>query len=199
MLFDEIEKAHPDIYGLLLQILDNGILTDSAGHTANFKNTIIILTTNIGSDENHHGGILGFSAQKESVHEREQRMKSLREYFRPELVNRIDEIIVFDSLSHESILAIAEKMLIQVSDRIRSLGVHADFDESVSRMLADCADVSRYGARPLRREIFSKIEDAFSLWMLDGKLVPGDAVTVSAKDGAITFEKQNPDTGLSHL
>ncbi len=189
VLFDEIEKAHPDIFGLLLQILDNGVLTDSAGHTANFKNTIIILTTNIGSEENHHSGVLGFSTQKESVHEREQRMQSLREYFRPELINRIDEIIVFDSLSRESVLAIARKMLVGVSERIGALGVYADFDESVCRMLADCEDISRYGARPLRREIFSKIEDAFSLWMLDGKLVPGDRVTVSAKNGAITFEK----------
>jgi ATP-dependent Clp protease ATP-binding subunit ClpC len=189
VLFDEIEKAHPDIFGLLLQILDNGILTDSSGHTANFKNTIIILTTNIGSNDSAHGGILGFSMQKEDVHEREQHMKSLREHFRPELINRIDEIIVFDSLSRDSVLAIARKMLLEVGERIRALGVTADFDESVSQMLADCADVSRYGARPLRREIFSKIEDAFSLWMLDGKLVQGDRVTVSAVNGKITFEK----------
>ena len=129
--------------------------------------------------------------QKEDAHGREQRMKALREYFRPELINRIDEIIVFDSLSHESVLAIARKMLADVSERIRTLGVNADFDESVSRMLAECADVKQYGARPLRREIFSRIEDVFSLWMLDGKLVPGDAVTVLSKNGEITFEKQD--------
>ena len=127
--------------------------------------------------------------QKEDAHEREHHMKSLRAHFRPELINRIDEIIVFDSLSRDSVLAIARKMLLEVGERIRALGVTADFDESVSQMLADCADVSRYGARPLRREIFSKIEDAFSLWMLDGKLVPGDRVTVSAVNGKITFEK----------
>ena len=199
VLFDEIEKAHPDIFGLLLQILDNGILTDSSGHTANFKNTIIILTTNIGSDRERQSGVLGFSAQKESIQEREQRMKSLREYFRPEMINRIDEIVVFDSLSRDSILAIARKMLVGVSERIRSLGVHADFDESVSQMLADCDDISRYGARPLRREIFSKIEDVFSLWMLDGKLVPGDCITVSATNGFISFEKQNSDEKLTYL
>ena len=199
VLFDEIEKAHPDIFGLLLQILDNGILTDSTGHTANFKNTIIILTTNIGSGEHERGGVLGFSAQNGSAHEREQRMKSLREYFRPELINRIDEIIVFDALSRESVLSIARKMLADVGERIRALGVNAEFDESVCRMLADSADVAAYGARPLRREIFSKIEDAFSLWMLDGKLVPGDCVTVSAKNGRISFEKQSPEDKLSHL
>lgn len=126
-------------------------------------------------------------------------MKSLREYFRPEMINRIDEIVVFDILSRDSILAIARKMLVGVSERIRTLGVEADFDESVCRMLADCEDISRYGARPLRREIFSKIEDVFSLWMLDGKLVPGDHVTVSAVNHAITFEKQNSDESLLYL
>ena len=199
VLFDEVEKAHPDVFGLLLQILDNGVLTDSAGHTANFKNTIIILTTNIGSGDNHHSGVLGFSTQNESAHEREQRMQSLKEYFRPELINRIDEIIVFDSLSHESVLAIARKMLTDVGERIRLLGVNAVFDDSVSQMLAACADVKQYGARPLRREIFSRIEDAFSLWMLDGRLVPGDTVTVSAENGEISFEKQNSDKKMSKL
>ncbi len=191
VLFDEIEKAHHDIFGLLLQILDNGVLTDSAGHTASFKNAIIILTTNIGSAENERSGILGFSSQSDGAdtHEREQRMKALREHFRPELINRIDEIIVFDSLSHESILSIARKMLDEVASRIGALGVVAAFDESVSEMLAACGEIEQYGARPLRREIFSKIEDAFSLWMLDGKLVPGDRVIVSAKNGAISFEK----------
>jgi len=197
ILFDEIEKAHPDIFGLLLQILDNGTLTDSSGHTANFKNAIIILTTNIGSGE--HGGILGFSAQDGTAHGREQRMKALREYFRPELINRIDEIIVFDTLSRESVIRIAHKMLSEVAERISSLGVTADFDESVSLMLADCEDVERYGARPLRREIFSKIEDAFSLWMLDGRLVPGDRVTVSAENGAISFAKEKEKTNSTNL
>ena len=194
ILFDEIEKAHPEIFGLLLQILDNGVLTDSSGHTANFKNTIIILTTNIGSGGTEHAGILGFSSKSdgsaESAHEREQRMKALREYFRPELINRIDEIIVFEELSHDSILAIAKKMLGEVGARIGTLGVETEFDESVALMLADCADVKQYGARPLRREIFSKIEDAFSLWMLDGQLVPGDRVTVSAENGEISFVKK---------
>ena len=199
ILFDEIEKAHPDIFGLLLQILDNGILTDSAGHTANFKNTIIILTTNIGSGEHEHGGILGFSAQSGSVHEREQHMKALKGYFRPELINRIDEIIVFGTLSHESVRSIARKMLVDVGARIGALGVTAEFDDSVSQMLADCEDIRQYGARPLRREIFSKIEDAFSLWMLDGKLVPGDRVTVSAKNGRITFEKKLSDTDPGNM
>jgi ATP-dependent Clp protease ATP-binding subunit ClpC len=191
VLFDEIEKAHPDIFGLLLQILDNGALTDSAGHTASFKNTIIILTTNIGSDASEKSGVIGFSARAgdAGMHERAQRMKALREYFRPELINRIDEIIVFDRLSHENMLAIAERMLNEVASRIDSLGVKASFDPSVAGMIAACGDVKEYGARPLRREIFAKIEDPFSIWMLDGKIEAGDSVRVFAENGEIRFEK----------
>lgn len=191
VLFDEIEKAHPDIFGLLLQILDNGALTDSAGHTASFKNTIIILTTNIGSDASEKSGVIGFSARAgdAGMHERAQRMKALREYFRPELINRIDEIIVFDRLSHENMLAIAERMLNEVASRIDSLGVNASFDPSVAGMIAACGDVKEYGARPLRREIFAKIEDPFSIWMLDGKIETGDSVRVFAENGEIRFEK----------
>ena len=193
VLFDEIEKAHPDIFGLLLQILDNGVLTDSAGHTASFKNTIIILTTNIGSGTGEKSGILGFSASENAVsmHEKEKRFKSLREFFRPELINRIDEIIVFGTLSHESVFAIAKKMLDGVSARILALGVTARFDESVAEMLASCADIAVYGARPLRREIFAKIEDPFSLWMLDGKIEAGDHVRVFAENGTIGFVKES--------
>ena len=191
VLFEEIEKAHPDIFGLLLQILDNGALTDSAGHTASFKNTIIILTTNIGSDASEKSGVIGFSARAgdAGMHERAQRMKALREYFRPELINRIDEIIVFDRLSHENMLAIAERMLNEVASRIDSLGVKASFDPSVAGMIAACGDVKEYGARPLRREIFAKIEDPFSIWMLDGKIEAGDSVRVFAENGEIRFEK----------
>ncbi|MBQ8497297.1 MAG: ATP-dependent Clp protease ATP-binding subunit [Clostridia bacterium] len=192
VLFDEIEKAHPDIFGLLLQILDNGSLTDSAGHTVSFKNTIIILTTNIGSTETERKNIIGFSPNtiNPSEQEKDQRIKALRDFFRPELINRIDEIIVFERLSHENILNIAKKMLSQVSERISLLGVTAEFDDSVAEMLASSTDVSAYGARPLRREIFAKIEDPFSLWMLDGKIVPNDHVLISVENGAIGFEKR---------
>ena len=116
-------------------------------------------------------------------------MKALREYFRPELINRIDEIIVFDRLSHENMLAIAERMLNEVASRIDSLGVKASFDPSVAGMIAACGDVKEYGARPLRREIFAKIEDPFSIWMLDGKIEAGDSVRVFAENGEIRFEK----------
>lgn len=194
VLFDEIEKAHPDIFNLLLQILDDGILTDSTGRTASFKNAIIIMTTNIGSPVAGGGGSLGFvsvsdeNAEKKAA-ERAERMKRLRESFRPELVNRIDEIIVFDRLSHDDIVAIARMMIREVEGRITALGITAQFDPSVAQMLASCESVKTYGARPLRREISSKIEDAFSLWMLDGKIREGDHVLLFAVDGKIEYLK----------
>ena len=194
VLFDEIEKAHPDIFNLLLQILDDGILTDSTGRTASFKNAIIIMTTNIGSPVAGGGGSLGFAsvsdenAEKKAA-ERAERMKRLREGFRPELVNRIDEIIVFDRLSHDDIVAIARMMIREVEGRITALGITAQFDPSVAQMLASCESVKTYGARPLRREISSKIEDAFSLWMLDGKIREGDHVLLFAVDGKIEYLK----------
>ena len=194
VLFDEIEKAHPDIFNLLLQILDDGILTDSTGRTASFKNAIIIMTTNIGSPVAGGGGSLGFAsvsdenAEKKAA-ERAERMKRLRESFRPELVNRIDEIIVFDRLSHDDIVAIARMMIREVEGRITALGITAQFDPSVAQMLASCESVKTYGARPLRREISSKIEDAFSLWMLDGKIREGDHVLLFAGDGKIEYLK----------
>ena len=199
VLFDEIEKAHPDIFNLLLQILDDGILTDSTGRTASFKNAIIIMTTNIGSQGSETKGSLGFASEAGSeekrMAERGERMRCLRESFRPELVNRIDEIIVFDKLSHESIASIAGMMLKDVEARIAALGISASFDGSVSEMLASCDSVERYGARPLRREISSKIEDAFSLWMLDGKIEEGDHVFVFALDGGIDFIKMKKEEG----
>ena len=197
ILFDEIEKAHPDIFNLLLQILDDGILTDSTGRTASFKNAIIIMTTNIGTPASDIRGALGFSVDRAEgetrASERTERMKRLRESFRPELVNRIDEIIVFDRLSHESIVSIAGMMLRDVENRITALGISAHFDASVAEMLASCESVDAYGARPLRREISSKIEDAFSLWMLDGKIEEGDCIDVFASDGKIDYVKKEKE------
>ncbi len=190
VLFDEIEKAHADIFHLLLQILDDGILTDSMGHTASFKNTIIIMTTNIGSGERH--GTLGFGVGegKTKFAEHSARMRELREHFRPELINRIDEIIVFEKLSKQDVTRIAAMMLTEVEDRIAALGLHATFDESVSEMIASCEDVDTYGARPLRREISSKIEDAVSLWLLDGKIKEGEHVRIFYGEDGLSFAKE---------
>lgn len=192
VLFDEIEKAHPDVFNLLLQILDDGILTDSTGRTANFKNTVIILTTNIGTAEREHTGVLGFSSSASAKIDAEKdfRMRALRERFRPEFLNRLDEIIVFERLSSENLILIAQNMLEDVKKRIKAIGIDAEFDASVARMIASHADVERYGARPLRREIFAKIEDVFSLWILEGEVREGDRVFVKAENGKICLEER---------
>ncbi len=188
VLFDEIEKAHPDVFNLLLQILDDGILTDSAGRTVNFKNTVIILTTNLGTTEKETG-ILGFSSSPtaKSDAKRETHIGALRERFRPEFLNRIDEIVIFERLKQDDLIRIAENMLIDVKKRVKSIGIEAEFDASVAEMIASHADVAKYGARPLRREIFAKIEDVFSLWVLEGTMKEGDAVRVKAENGEIVI------------
>jgi ATP-dependent Clp protease ATP-binding subunit ClpC len=187
VLFDEIEKAHPDIFHLLLQILDDGVLTDSMGRTANFKNTVVILTTNIGATEKEHTGVLGFSSGASDVVDAEKdiRMRALREHFRPEFLNRIDEIIVFERLTAESMRQIAKNMLMEVKERIAAIGIEVEFDDSVADAIASHGDIARFGARPLRREIFAKVEDAFSLWILEGELREGDRVFVKMENGKL--------------
>ena len=190
VLFDEIEKAHPDVFNLFLQILDDGVLTDSAGRTANFKNTVIILTTNIGTSEKEHSATIGFSdhAVTSADAEKEIRMRALRECFRPEFLNRIDEIIVFDRLSAESLKQIAKNMLSDVQKRISSIGIEAEFDDSVAEAIAFHGDTKRFGARPLRREIFAKVEDAFSIRILEGEIREGDHVFVTVENGKLCIE-----------
>lgn len=184
VLFDEIEKAHPDIFHLLLQILDDGVLTDSSGRTVSFRNTVIMLTANLGSESK--SASIGFSSEAKSADGRsEYYERALREHFRPELLNRIDETVVFDPLTQESLVEIASHMLQEVGARIRSLGMEPVFDRSVAEHIAMHPDVKRYGARPLRREIFSKIEDALSLRVLDGSLKRGDRILFSVKNGEI--------------
>ncbi|MBQ9748572.1 MAG: ATP-dependent Clp protease ATP-binding subunit [Clostridia bacterium] len=189
VLFDEIEKAHPDIYHLLLQILDDGMLTDASGRTVSFKNTVIMMTANLATEG---GGVLGFSqGMGETQRRAEAQKKALTAYFRPELINRIDEIIVFDPLTEAALTEIAAHMLEEVGARIRALGIEAVFDPSVSALLAAHPDVKIYGARPLRREIFARVEDAFSLRVLDGTLKRGDRVFVAARDGEIVLQSES--------
>ena len=183
---------------LLLQILDDGILTDSSGRTANFKNTVIILTTNLGTSEKEHPGILGFSdhAVTHTDAEKDIRMRALRESFRPEFLNRIDEIIVFDRLDAESLMRIAKNMLADVQKRICSIGIDAEFDDSVAEAIAFQGDTARFGARPLRREIFAKVEDAFSIWILEGEIREGDRVFVKMENGNLCIVDRAEKSGV---
>ena len=191
VLFDEIEKAHPDVFNMMLQILDDGVLTDSQGRKVDFKNTVIIMTSNVGASAlTTASRSLGFGEGSEQADVREKAMKALKDTFRPEFLNRIDEIIVFNKLTDEEIGRIAEIMLGTIAERIRSIGVDITFGEGVCAALAKEGFDPVYGARPLRREIQRKIEDAFSAEMLSGKFGAGDSVTVTYENGEYVFTKK---------
>lgn len=188
ILFDEIEKAHPDIFNVLLQILDGGRLTDSQGQNCDFRNTVIIMTSNLGGKE-ASSGRLGFSdSYSSSVAENEKRVMSvLKSTFRPEFLNRIDEIVVFSKLTLENASRIASIMLSEISFRAKALGVELDFDESAKDLIIENGFDEQYGARHLKRAISLLVEDAFSLEYLGKRIASGDSVTAHAKNGKISF------------
>ncbi|MBQ2765406.1 MAG: ATP-dependent Clp protease ATP-binding subunit [Clostridia bacterium] len=191
VLFDEIEKAHPDVWGLLLQILEDGILTDSQGRRVDFKNAIIIMTSNVGAANLvERRKTLGFVADTENDTNNAV-MSSLRETFKPEFLNRVDEIIIFNKLGDEDIKKIAGIMLEEVQKRIEALGVNITFSHEVTDLLAKEGYDPVYGARPLRRVISKKIEDSFATLMLDGSIKPGMNVRAAISDyGKIIYQTE---------
>ena len=198
VLFDEIEKAHPDVFNILLQILEDGMLTDSHGRKVDFKNTIIIMTSNLGSsDIADNRKPLGFEGaadgEKEAKDERERAkeavMAALKRTFRPELLNRIDEIVVFNKLSDEDIAKIAKLMLSEITKRINAMGIEITFTDELCKQLAKAGFDPVYGARPLRRAIQREIEDSFSTELLEGKVKEGDSVVADFKDGGVVYTK----------
>ena len=191
VLFDEIEKAHPDVFNIMLQILDDGVLTDSQGRKVDFKNTVIIMTSNVGASAlTSNSRTLGFTeGDDESGNVKEKAMKALKDTFRPEFLNRIDEIIVFKKLTDEEIRKIASIMLNEIKQRIEAIGVHINFTDEVAGYLAKQGFDPVYGARPLRREIQRRIEDSFSSEMLSGNIKAGDHVTVRLEQNEIRYDK----------
>lgn len=194
VLFDEIEKAHPDVFNILLQILEDGILTDAQGRRVDFKNSIIIMTSNVGaSGLIQKASALGFGGddtpKSEDARIHERVMASLRETFKPEFLNRIDEIIVFSKLSDDEIKEIASLMLKSVEKRLDSMNISISFDDDVIALLAREGTDPVYGARPMRREIQRRIEDALSTEILDGKIAAGDSVQCRLDGDNILFEK----------
>ena len=198
VLFDEIEKAHPDVFNILLQVLEDGMLTDSQGRRVDFKNTILILTSNVGASAltGQKKGTLGFTQSTTDTSEsvaREKAMEALKSTFRPEFLNRIDDIILFNRLEHQQIRAIATLLLDDVQARIADLGITISFEDSVKDLVAKEGFDAVYGARPLRRAIVRLVEDTFSGAMLEGRIASGDHVIATEKDGAVHFEKlENP-------
>lgn len=191
ILFDEIEKAHPDVFNALLQILDDGRLTDSQGRTVDFKNTVIIMTSNVGARMiTEKQSALGFSDDKEKETEniKDIVMGELKNTFRPEFLNRIDDIIVFNKLTQEEIKEIASKMLDNLKERLKALEIEVDFTDEAITEIANAGYDESYGARPLRRAITSKIEDELSERILDGTVSKDKKITCDYKDGKFTFE-----------
>ena len=184
LLLDEIEKAHPDVFNILLQILDDGRLTDAQGRTVDFKNTVIIMTSNMGAER-----IQAHARRDESFEElKEDMMQIVRQHLRPEFLNRIDEIIVFRALSKEQIAHIARLLLERTKRRLRAQHIEVEFTDEAVELLAEEGFDPEFGARPLRRTIQRRVDNELSRMVLDGSLGPGDRVVVGAEDGRLTFE-----------
>ena len=199
ILFDEVEKAHPDVMNMLLQILDDGRLTDSQGRTVNFKNTVIIMTSNIGARLITDKNTLGFGKQEKEESEKEYEntkkdvMGELKKEFRPEFINRIDEIIVFHKLNDEDIKKIIDIMLKQVTKRLEEQGMKVEIGNDVKELIAKKGVDANYGARPLKRAIQNILEDKIAEEILDGKIKPNKKAYASVQDEKIVINV-NPIT-----
>lgn len=191
VLFDEIEKAHADVLNILLQILEDGILHDSEGRSVSFRNAIIILTSNVGAGElSSRASILGFSSKdvSEDRNEHSKRIKdALQKAFRPEFIGRVDEIIVFNNLDAESIRKIILKMIGEVIDRAKIIGLNISVSDSAVNYLTNAGFDSQYGARPLRRLIQKNIEDKLATGMINGEIKADDTIVIEEKNEKIQF------------
>ena len=193
ILFDEIEKAHPDVFNVMLQILDDGMVTDAKGRKIDFKNTVIVMTSNIGAKNITEQKRFGFAPEEDSFSKtqdniRNDVMAELKRNFRPEFLNRIDDIIVFKQLNKEDIKQIAVKMTDSVIRRLSDMGISLTVDDSAIELLSEKGFDVIYGARPLRRAIQSMLEDKVSEKMLEGVLTNGSTAVASAEDGKIVFK-----------
>ena len=197
VLFDEIEKANPEVFNILLQILEDGRLTDGKGKTVNFKNTIIIMTSNVGASTIKKQKSLGFSINNDQNSENEYEkmkdniMEELKRSFRPEFLNRIDDIIVFHQLVENDLQEIVRLMLKSVIERLKEQEIQIQFNEEAEKILAKEGFDLTYGARPLRRAITKIVEDKLSEEILKGNVIKGDLLIVGAEDNKLSFNKEN--------
>ena len=201
VLFDEIEKAHPDVFNMLLQILDDGVLTDSQGRKVDFKNCIIIMTSNVGAKliTNAGNAALGFKGEEGNGTMSQSDIKDavmgeLKKCFRPEFLNRVDDIIVFEQLNKDDIKEIARRMLKTLKNRVHDMGIELSFDDSAIEKIVDEGFDPVYGARPLRRAIQSEIEDKLSEEMLDGRITSGNKYICKHTDDGFVFDSAEAKT-----
>ncbi|MGY4743091.1 ATP-dependent Clp protease ATP-binding subunit [Streptomyces sp. ATMOS53] len=191
LLLDEVEKAHPDVFNILLQVLDDGRLTDSQGRTVDFTNTVIVMTSNLGSEAiTRRGAGIGFGSGGTDADEearREQILRPLREHFRPEFLNRIDEIVVFRQLTSEQLRQITDLLLERTRRLVHAQGITVEFGGAAVDWLAERGYQPEYGARPLRRTIQREVDNELSRLLLDGRVKEGDRVRVEVEDGRLAF------------
>jgi len=183
VLFDEIEKAHPDVFNVLLQILDDGRLTDSKGRVVDFKNTVLIMTSNLGSREIQ-------AAEQNPLADRNIKadvLQVLRDHFKPEFLNRIDDIVVFDQLSRDEIAKIIDVQLEKLRKNLEERGIAIELDDSARELLIQEGYDPIYGARPLKRAIQTMIQNPLAVKLLKGEIGGGQTVKASAQDGQIVF------------
>jgi len=195
VLFDEIEKAHPEVWNSLLQILEEGRLTDGRGHTVDFSNTVIIMTSNIGTKYANKGGTLGFVRNREDeskdLHEAHRQIEAgLKKTFRPEFLNRIDEVIVFHTLTREHVLQIVDLQMKEIEGRLAEQGLSIELTDAAREWLADEGYDPQFGARPLRRTLQRRVENPLALRLLEGEFSPGDVVVIDASEEGLVFTKK---------
>jgi ATP-dependent Clp protease ATP-binding subunit ClpB len=184
ILLDEVEKAHPDVFNVLLQVLDDGRMTDGQGRTVDFKNTVIVMTSNLGSQMIQQMAGDDYQVIKLAV------LAEVKTYFRPEFINRIDEVVVFHSLDEKHIKAIARIQLAYLEKRLAALEMRLEVSEAVLSELATVGFDPVYGARPLKRAIQAAIENPLAKEILEGRVLPKDTVVVDVKDGRIVFTRR---------
>jgi ATP-dependent Clp protease ATP-binding subunit ClpB len=193
VLFDEIEKAHHDVFNVLLQVLDDGRLTDGQGRTVDFKNTIVIMTSNLGSQniQGYFAKAKGQRLKAEGKSELEKEiMSELKRHFRPEFLNRVDDVIIFQSLDESELSRIVDIQLEKLKKRLAQQQLTLDVDSAVKKLLASEGYDPQFGARPLKRAVQEHILNPLSMRLLEGEFKPGDKIKVSAKDGELVFEKK---------
>ena len=183
ILFDEIEKAHPDVFNIMLQIFDAGRLTDAQGHTVNFRNTVIIMTSNIASEK-----IASLTGTREELIQAV--MPDLRRHFKPEFLNRIDEIVIFRPLQLEHIIKIVDLQVEDLRKNLEEQGIRLELDEEAKKLLAEKGYDPQFGARPLRRVIQRELETPIARMLIAGEIQAGDVIHVTAKDGQLVIEKE---------
>ena len=193
VLLDEIEKAHTDVFNVLLQVMDDGRLTDGQGRTVDFKNTVLIMTSNVGSQH--------IVAEADEERMRAAVEATLSQHFKPEFLNRIDDVVIFQRLSKEQIKRIVDLQVAQLVERVRERGVEVELTDGARELLANLGWDPTYGARPLKRVIQKRLVDRLALAMLEGKFGEGDTVVVDVADGELTFERserlrRRPSRGL---